>query len=215
MQALERMLVEIQQEAEIAAPWTGMPRISERVLDAMRRVPRDLFVPEEMRSQAWVNAPLPIGSGQTISQPFIVALMTELVDPAPGKKILDIGGGSGWQAAILAELGAEVHSVEIRPELAKAAEERLARLGLDDRVQVHVADGKLGWPEAAPYDGVVVAAAARAIPEAWVEQMKIGARLVAPVGEPHGPQQLVLGIKEAEGRLRTRPVLPVAFVPLV
>lgn len=158
--------------------------------------------------------PLPIGHGQTISQPFIVALTTQLAAPGPEDKVLDVGTGSGWQAAILARLAREVHGLEVVPELARQARARMQELGLAN-VVIHEGDGWRGLPEAAPFDVIVVAAAAPEIPEALVEQLKPGGRLVIPVGEPHGRQWLTLVEKDTQGQVHTRRVLPVAFVPLV
>ena len=211
---MQEMLAEIQEEARLAAPWTGIARISARVLDAMAATPRHLFVPAEEVPRAWANAPLPIGEGQTISQPYIVALMTELVAPAPEDRVLDIGTGSGWQAAILARLAKEVVSVEVRPRLARQARRRLARLGLA-HVEVHEGDGWLGWEEKAPYQGIVVAAAAPSVSPHWIAQLAPGGRLVAPIGPPGQTQTLMLITKDSDGRVHERAVLPVAFVPLI
>jgi len=154
----------------------------ERVLAAMGDVPRDAFVPGDERSQAYDDGPLPIGAGQTISQPYIVARMTELLRVADGDRVLDVGTGSGYQAAVLAELGCRVTSIERNPSLAAAARDRLLRLGYGDRVEIHVGDGSLGDPGGAPWDGILVAAAAPAIPEPLREQLGEGRRLIIPVG---------------------------------
>ncbi len=182
------------------------------VLAALERVPRQAFVPPEYRPQACDDTPLPIGLGQTISQPYIVAFMSATLDPRPGQRILEIGTGSGYQAAVLAELGAEVHSVELLEPLARRAQADLARLGYG-RVQVHLGDGHLGWPPAAPYDGILVTCATEAVPPALVAQLKPGGRLVVPVGPQAGVQELYLLRKTTQG-LETQAILPVRFVPI-
>jgi protein-L-isoaspartate(D-aspartate) O-methyltransferase len=154
-----------------------------RVLDALRRVPRHLFVGPQWRDRAYEDMPLPIGERQTISQPYMVALMTEALAPAPGERVLEVGTGSGYQAAVLAELGARVVSVERLPAIAARARDVLDSLGYDDRVTVEVGDGTLGWPASAPYDGIVVTAAGPGLPRPLVEQLAAGGRLVLPIGE--------------------------------
>lgn len=181
-----------------------------RVLAAMRKVPRHEFVPPGLRGQAYADYPLPIGEGQTISQPYVVALMSELAALRPGTKVLEIGTGSGYQAAILAELGAEVWTIEIVEPLARAAAETLKRLG-HGAVHVRHGDGYRGWPEKAPFDAVVVTAAPPSIPAPLKEQLKPGGRLVIPVGERF--QELLVVTRTADG-FRTRSVIPVAFVPM-
>jgi protein-L-isoaspartate(D-aspartate) O-methyltransferase len=183
-------------------------------LAAMRSVPRHEFVPDEQRPYAYQDTPLPIGQGQTISQPAVVAFMTELVRPRPGLRVLEVGTGSGYQAAVLAAAGARVWSVEIFRGLADEARARLARLGYG-AVKVRHGDGYAGWPEAAPFDAVVVTAGADAIPPALIEQLGPGGRLVMPVGDPEIDQQLVLVEKDAEGRVASKRLLPVRFVPLL
>jgi protein-L-isoaspartate(D-aspartate) O-methyltransferase len=183
-------------------------------LRAMRTVPRHEFVPAEVRRQAYGDHPLPIGYGQTISQPYMVAFMTELVRPRRGMRVLEVGTGSGYQAAVLAEAGATVFTVEIIGALADSAGERLRRLGYTG-VSVRHADGHAGWPEAAPFDAVIVTAAAGYVPPALVDQLEPGGRLVIPVGSIYGVQNLVLVEKGAQGRISTRTLLPVRFVPLV
>jgi len=184
-----------------------------QVLAAMRKVPRHEFVPEQWAVAAYEDHPLPIGCGQTISQPYIVALMTELVQPTQGAKVLEVGTGSGYQAAILAETGAEVYSIEILGPLAKESAERLKRLGYD-RVHVKQGDGYLGWPEHAPFDAIVVTAGADHVPPPLVEQLKPGGRMVIPVGQLHGEQSLLLVQKSSDGKVTTRNVGAVLFVPL-
>jgi len=182
-----------------------------RLLAVLRTVPRHRFVPEELRRQAYDDRPLPIGSGQTISQPYIVALMTSLLQLKGDETVLEIGTGSGYQAAILACLAKTVHSVEYRPELAAQAQKTLAELGYTN-VYVHVGDGTLGWAEAAPYDGILVTAAAPRPPEPLLQQLKDGGRLVIPVGAWH-VQELQLWERQGD-HFSSQDMLPVAFVPL-
>lgn len=182
-------------------------------LAAMAAVPRHEFVPEGFRDNAYGDRPLPIGYGQTISQPYIVAYMTEILGSAPGMKVLEVGTGSGYQAAVLAEIGCEVYTVEIFEALAASAKEVHDRLGY--KVNGRHADGHFGWPEAAPFDAVIVTAAAGYIPPALVEQLKPGGRMVIPVGSVYGVQNLILVVKEPNGVVRTRNLLPVRFVPML
>ena len=182
-----------------------------RVLAAMRKVPRHLFVPEELREFAYENRPLPIGEDQTISQPFVVALMTHLLKLEKGSRVLEIGTGSGYQAAILAELTSEVYTIEILEPLARRAAATLAELGYD-KVHVRVGDGYRGWTEAAPFDGILVTCAPEEVPAPLQEQLAEGGRMVIPVGAP-GDQELVLIVKE-KGRLVRQAVIPVRFVPM-
>ena len=181
-----------------------------RVLEAVRRVPRHLFVPEELRLHAYADRPLPIGHHQTISQPYIVALMTELVRPRPGKKVLEIGTGSGYQAAVLAECAAEVYTIEIVPELGRQAQKLLGELGYDN-VHPRIGDGFDGWPDAAPFDAVIVTAAPPEVPQPLLDQLAIGGRLVIPVGE--GFQNLIVVTRTAGGFERST-ITPVRFVPM-
>jgi protein-L-isoaspartate(D-aspartate) O-methyltransferase len=183
-------------------------------LAAMRVVPRHEFVPAEQRSRAYEDIPLPIGHDQTISQPAVVAFMTELIEPRQGKKVLEIGTGSGYQAAVLAQAGCRVWTIEIFQALAVEARERLARLGYG-QVSVRHGDGYAGWPEEAPFDAIVVTAAAESIPPALVDQLGPGGRLVMPVGEQFPHQELVLMVKDSTGRLTSRRLLPVRFVPFL
>ncbi len=187
---------------------------SETVLEALDHVPRERFVPDGIRHLAYANRPLPIGYDQTISQPYIVALMTELIDPQPTDRVLEIGTGSGYQAAVLGELGSEVFTIEIIPELAASAATLLGELGYD-RVHVRHGDGYLGWPDEAPFDKVIVTAAPEEIPEALVEQLRTGGRMVLPVGPQGGVQQLVLLRKTNRGAVRQERVISVRFVPMV
>jgi protein-L-isoaspartate(D-aspartate) O-methyltransferase len=210
---VREMLHSIEAECALTAAATGVSAIRAEVLAAIARVPREEFVPEQVRPWAYVNDALPIGEGQTISQPFIVALMTELLDPRAGGVILEVGTGSGYQAAVLAEVVRRVYTLEIIPALARQADERLRRLGYGN-VEVRIGDGHRGWPEHAPYDGIIVTAAASHIPPALRDQLRPGGRLVIPVGLPWLPQELLLVEKDRRGRFHTRAVLDVAFVPL-
>jgi protein-L-isoaspartate(D-aspartate) O-methyltransferase len=182
------------------------------VLDAMLAVPRHEFVPQNVRADAYADRPLPIGYGQTISQPYIVALMSDLAQVEPGQRVLEIGTGSGYQAAILAALGAEVRTIEIVPELADTAAARLEQLGYD-AVEVRQGDGYYGWPEDAPFDSILVTAAAGSIPPPLIQQLRPGGRMIIPVGPPFMTQQLTLVEKDATGAVRTQALLPVSFVP--
>ncbi|MEM9556575.1 MAG: protein-L-isoaspartate(D-aspartate) O-methyltransferase [Acidobacteriota bacterium] len=192
---------------------TGRPRFDQRVLDALERVPRHSFVPAEEERHAYVNSPLPIGQGQTISQPYIVALMTDLLEPEPGDRMLEIGTGSGYQAAVLAELVDAVYSVEIVEPLGREAAARLERLGYDN-VHVRLGDGWQGWPEHEPFDGIIVTAAAPSVPPPLLEQLAPGGHLVIPVRQNRSGEELTVITKETDGSLSTRGVLPVRFVPL-
>jgi protein-L-isoaspartate(D-aspartate) O-methyltransferase len=190
----------------------GRDIVDERVLGAMERVPRELFVEERERRRAYDDAALPIGGGQTISQPYMVARICEALQLSGDERVLDVGTGSGYQAAVLAELAAEVHTIERIPELAERARERLAAAGYD-RVQVHVGDGTLGLPGQAPFDGIAVAAAAPGFPETLYEQLKPRGRLVVPVGSARG-QRLEVAVRSPEGPALIHSV-PCRFVPLV
>jgi protein-L-isoaspartate(D-aspartate) O-methyltransferase len=183
----------------------------ERLLTAMRKVPREQFVPETMRDRSYSDGPLPIGYGQTISQPFVVAFMTEKLRLRPTDRVLEIGTGSGYQAAILAELAAEIYTIEIVEPLGKKAAQTLQRLGYKN-VQVKIGDGYQGWPEHAPFDAVIVTCAPDHVPRPLVEQTKEGGRIVIPVG-PAGDQTLYL-LEKKNGQLEQRAVLPVLFVPM-
>lgn len=185
-----------------------------RVLAAMRATPRHLFVPPELRSQAYGDHPLPIGHGQTISQPYIVAAMTELLDIRPESKVLEIGTGSGYQTAVAARLASHVYSIEIVPELARAASALLAKLGIRN-VTVREGDGYQGWPEHAPFDRIIVTAAPPEIPAKLIEQLKAGGKMVIPVGKSPLDQELLVVDKLPDGKIRQRSVFPVRFVPMV
>ena len=188
--------------------------IRRAVLDAMRRVPRHLFVPREVRAEAYRDRPLPIGHEATISAPSIVAMMTELLDPKPGDRVLEVGTGSGYQAAVLSELVREVWSIEIVDPLATSAAARLAELGYRN-VTVRAGDGYAGWPEHAPFDKIIVTAAAPHVPQPLLDQLRPGGRMVIPVRRRAGHEELMLIEKDARGRVREREILPVRFVPLV
>ncbi|HEY6009585.1 MAG TPA: protein-L-isoaspartate(D-aspartate) O-methyltransferase [Geobacteraceae bacterium] len=181
-------------------------------LRAMLAVPRHHFVPGYLTGSAYRDSPLPIGYGQTISQPYIVAYMTEMARPGPGRRVLEIGTGSGYQAAVLATTGAEVYSIEIIPQLAQSAQDRLARLGYGG-VRVRAGDGYFGWPEKAPFDAILVTAAADFIPPPLIEQLKEGGRMLIPVGTPFLVQTLML-VEKRGGKTVTRSLMPVRFVPL-
>lgn len=185
-----------------------------KVLEAMRRIPRHLFVPSYLRYSAYTDQPLPIGQGQTISQPYIVAYMTECLDPKPGDRILEVGTGSGYQAAVLAEMGCAVYSIEIREHHAKQAAARLAELGYPN-VHIRVGNGAEGWKEEAPFDGIIVTAAAVEVPKKLVEQLKPGGRMLIPVGDSFFSQDLVLIEKLESGKIVSRTLIGVRFVPLV
>jgi protein-L-isoaspartate(D-aspartate) O-methyltransferase len=184
------------------------------VRDALARVPRHQFVPRLERGLAYANRPLSIGHGQTISQPYIVAIMTQLLDPGPESRVLEIGTGCGYQAAVLAEIAAGVWTIERIPALAEAAAQRLARLGYTN-IHVRAGDGSLGWPGEAPFDAIIVTAAAGAIPPALIDQLARGGRMVTPVGVPGREQALTVVDKARDGAITERTCLPVAFVPLV
>lgn len=183
-----------------------------RVIEAMKKVPRDLFVPEEIRDDAYDDRALPIGYGQTISQPYIVALMTELLELKGDEKVLEIGTGSGYQAAVLAEIVREVHTIERIPELAEDARKRFDKLGYRN-IKVYVKDGTEGLPEEAPFDRIIITAATPEVPEPLITQLKEGGILVAPVGERYS--QYMLKAEKKEGRLYKHYLIPVAFVPLI
>lgn len=201
-------------EVHIARGGWGREAVTDaRVLDAMRTVPRHEFVPKGAEDRAYEDRPLPIGHGQTISQPYIVALMTELLEVRPESYVLEIGTGSGYQAAVLAEIVDRVYSIEIIKPLADTAAERLKRLGYAN-VETRHGDGYFGWADAAPFDAIIVTAAASHIPPPLVEQLKPGGRMVIPVGPPFQPQQLMLVEKDKDGTVTQRSVLPVRFVPL-
>ena len=210
----ETMLDAIARDARETGDLTARPVFGDAVMEAMRRVPREAFVPAAEAAFAWENRPLPIGHGQTISQPFIVALMTELLDIEPGARILEIGTGCGYQTAILCALGATVYSVEVVEPLAASAAARLADLDYT-QATVRTGDGHRGWPEHAPFDGIIVTAAAPSVPTALLDQLKPGGCLVIPVGRAAVTQSLQRIRKRDDGSNEAKTVLPVAFVPLI
>jgi protein-L-isoaspartate(D-aspartate) O-methyltransferase len=191
----------------------GRDEIDPRVLEVMARVPRHEFVPPDLRDSAYANRPLPIGYGQTISQPLVVALMSDLLLLEADHAVLEVGTGSGYHAAVVAGLARRVHTIEIIPGLAETAAARLSRLGYDT-IQVHFGDGYYGWEAGAPFDRILVTAAASHVPPPLIAQLKPGGRMVIPVGGAFTVQHLVLVEKDAEGGVRSRQVLPVRFVPL-
>lgn len=185
--------------------------LDDRVLAAMRAVPRHEFIPSDVRPRAYEDRPLPIGHDVTISQPYIVAAMSEAAELAPGDRVLEIGTGSGYQAAVLAELGAEVYSIEIIAPIAKRASADLARLGYT-KIQLRIGDGYRGWPEAAPFDAIVVTAAPEKVPQPLIDQLAVGGRMVIPVG-PYGEQQLKV-LKRDRSGTTTEILMDVGFVPM-
>ncbi len=209
---MENLISEIRRDARETRHYTGRDHLKDSVLDAMRRVDRSRFVAPGTELYAWENRPLPIGYGQTISQPFIVALMTDLLDLESGHRVLELGTGSGYQAAVLSELAAEVFTIEIVPELAESAASLLEALGYDN-VSVRAGDGWHGWPEAAPFDRIIVTAVGEEIPPALIEQLAVGGRMVMPIGPRHGGQNLTVIDRTESGIERTQ-VLPVQFVPI-
>ena len=209
----ETMVREIEAQVEQTGIYLRTDQLDAPVISAMRKVPRHEFVPAEQRDSAYANRPLPIGHGQTISQPYIVAIMTHLLQLAPGARVFELGTGSGYQAAVLAELAGDIHTIEIIPELADQARIRFKRLGYA-RIRTRQGDGYFGWPEAGPFDGIIVTAAADHVPPPLVRQLRDGGRMVIPVGHRFGVQQLLLITKGPGGELQTRQILPVRFVPL-
>jgi protein-L-isoaspartate(D-aspartate) O-methyltransferase len=206
------LVAEIERDVRETQIYTGKVRLGDSVIDAMSKVAREEFVPEELRARAYENRPLPIGSGQTISQPFIVALMTDLAAVGPESVVLEVGTGSGYQAAVLAEIVDHVYTIEIVEPLGRRATETLARLGYDN-VTTRIGDGYRGWPEAAPFDAIVVTAAPEEVPVPLIEQLKVGGRIVIPVGPQDRTQSLRVLEKSIDGSVETSEVLPVMFVP--
>ena len=193
---------------------TGLPAMSPRVRAALGKVERHRLVPPEQRALAYRNHPLPIGQGQTISQPYIVALSTDLIAPEPQHVVLEVGTGSGYQAAVLAEIVQKVYSIEIVESLAVAAKNSLEALQYKN-IEIRIGDGYKGWPEKAPFDAIVVTAAAPQVPDALIAQLKPGGKMVIPVGAPGATQELLLLVKTAAGRVEQKRILPVRFVPLL
>ncbi len=209
----ERMVADIAQLVRETAHETGRAVLDERVIAALRKVERQRFVPPELAAQAYDNRPLSIGQGQTISQPFIVALMTDLLGVGPGDRVLEVGTGSGYQAAVLAEIVARVYSIEIVEPLGRMAARPLAQAGYRN-VHTRIGDGYAGWPEEAPFDGIIVTAAAPSVPQPLIDQLKNGGRMVIPLGAQGGAQSLFVIAKDANGAISRRKVLDVRFVPL-
>jgi protein-L-isoaspartate(D-aspartate) O-methyltransferase len=208
------MMHEIARDMRATAHLLGKDRLDPAVAAALGRVPREDFVPAERRAAAYVNSPLPIGHGQTISQPFVVAVMTDMLALRADARVLEIGTGCGYQTAVLAEIAARVYTIEFVAALGAAAAERLAALGYAN-IECRIGDGRAGWPEHAPYDAIIVTAAAETPPPALVAQLAPGGRMAIPLGPQGAEQDLCLLTKDAEGRLTRRNILPVAFVPLV
>jgi len=206
------MIEEIASDASRLVRYIDKDSVSDRVMQAMATVPRHLFMPAEMRDEAYENRPLPIGYGQTISQPYIVALMTDLLQPRPDHKVLEIGTGSGYQAAVLSGLVQEVYSIEIIEQLGHTAKQVLKQLEYDN-VSTRIADGYDGWPEHAPFDSIIVTAGISHIPPPLVKQLKNGGTMVIPVGTRFQTQQLTLVKKDHSGAVTTKQILPVIFVP--
>ena len=207
------MVGEIEDDLKLTRERIGKRALSPCVLDALRNIPRHEFVPENLKRYAYENRPLPIGQGQTISQPYIVGIMTELLEVSKESVVLELGTATGYQAAILAHCVKQVYSIEIIPELGEEARARLRRLGYGN-VEVRIGDGYYGWTEHAPFDAIIVTAAATDIPPPLIEQLKPGGKMVIPVGPPRTTQYLTLLEKDREGKVKSRQLLPVAFVPL-
>ena len=211
---ISNMLDTIRMEARMTASYTGRAAFDESVMQAMQDVDRGDFVPAIYRSQAYDNGPLPIGNGQTISQPYIVALMTDLLDVNADSIVLEVGTGSGYQAAILGKLVRQVYSVERISELAASSEKRLKQMGYEN-IHVRCANGYSGWQDKAPFDAIIVTAAASHIPQGLIDQLKPGGRMVIPVGLPYTNQTLMLVTRNEQGSTNIESVLGVVFVPLV
>jgi protein-L-isoaspartate(D-aspartate) O-methyltransferase len=210
----ERMVAEVEAMYAETRGLTGLQAMSPRVHAALAKVERHRLVPPAQRALAYRNHPLPIGQEQTISQPYIVALSTDLIAPEPQHKVLEVGTGSGYQAAVLAETVEKVFSIEILESLGQEAKENLRNLGYRN-IEIKIGDGYRGWPEKAPFDAIVVTAAAPRVPDALIAQLKPGGRMVIPVGAAGGAQDLLLIVKTAEGRVERKVILPVRFVPLL
>ena len=209
----QQMIEDINELTRLTERYTNIAEFDKDVMKVIAEIDRSKFVPDFLKRDAFRNQPLPIGHGQTISQPYIVALMTHLLDVQDSDRVLEIGTGSGYQAAVLAELAKDVFTIEIVPELAKSAKELLAELKYKN-VAVKEGDGWYGWPDAAPFDKIIVTAVAKEIPPQLIKQLKIGGLVVMPVGDSEGSQDLMLGSKQEDGTLDSVSVLPVQFVPL-
>ena len=211
---IKRMLADIESEVHYTRSYIGKDALDKRVMAAMARVPRDAFVPEKVKKQAFYNSPLPIGHNQTISQPYIVALMSDLLAIKADHRVLEVGTGCGYQTAILAQLCAQVYSIERIPELTEMAKQHFEKLKYTN-IETLVGNGYDGWQEHAPYDGIVVTASASHIPDALTEQLKPGGNLVIPIGLANMHQELLLVHKDLDGEITIDSILPVAFVPLI
>jgi protein-L-isoaspartate(D-aspartate) O-methyltransferase len=209
-----QMMDDIEKGVIFTRRMIGRDQLAPEVMEAMYEVPREKFVPDELQHMAFDDGPLPIGHGQTISQPYIVALMTDLLQLRPEHRVLEIGTGSGYQAAILSRLCKQVYSMEVVSELSEIAKARFHNLGYNN-IEMRVGDGHQGWPEYAPYDGIIVTAAAEQLPSILVEQLRQDGRLVIPVGRPFSPQELMLIEKDSHGNSHSQHILSVAFVPMV
>ena len=210
---IDRMMHDIDAEVRFTHKMTGVDTLSSAVIHAMQSVPRHKFVPTDMMPFAYHNGPLSIGKGQTISQPFIVALMTHLLAVDHESTVLEIGTGSGYQAAVLASIVKKVYSVEVIEALSISAATKFKELSINN-IETQIADGYYGWQEHAPFDGIIVTAAAKQIPEPLISQLKCNAKLVIPVGYPGSTQDLVVVEKDSQGKVSEKSVLAVAFVPL-
>lgn len=213
MPDIQQMVETIKREVVYTSHKIGKSALEPEVVEALLEVPRHEFVPDYQKEYSYIDSPLPIGYGQTISQPYMVAIMTDLLRPKPDHVVLEIGSGCGYQSAVLSRLVARVYSIEVIRELSEQTEKRLQRLGYDN-VELKCADGYFGWPEHAPYDGIVVTAAATHLPEPLVNQLKSGGRLVIPIGEPGMYQELMLVEKDKNGKTRVENIMGVSFVPL-
>ena len=211
---MKRMLADISSEVHFTREYIGKEALNQRVMDVMAQVPRDVFVPDDIKSLAYDNCPLPIGFNQTISQPYIVALMTDLLAIQPEHRVLEIGTGCGYQTSVLSRLCSQVYSVERISELLMMAQQHFVQLEYDN-IQIKLGNGYNGWPEYAPYDGILVTAAATHIPEALTTQLKPGGRMVIPIGLENMHQELFLLQKDNRNVVTVDSILPVAFVPLV
>lgn len=207
------LVKQIEADVQATSYYLDREKLDARVMAAMRKVPRHEFVRDHYRQYAYENRPLPIGHGQTISQPYIVAVMTDLIKPGKQHRVLEVGTGSGYQAAVLAELVEQVHTIEIIRPLGRQAAIRLQDLGYNN-IKVKIGDGYYGWQEFAPFDAIVVTAAASHIPQPLLQQLKPGGRMIIPVGSRFMTQQLLLVTKDKQGKITTQQILPVLFVPL-
>ncbi len=207
------MVLAIEADVRATSSYIKKKSLDPKVMKAMGKVLRHEFVPQNVKNSAYRNSPLPIGHGQTISQPYIVALMTDLLEPKPSYRILEVGTGSGYQAAILGELVNEVYTIEIIKPLGEQAKKRLKHLGYDN-ITVRIGDGYYGWEEHAPFDAIIVTAAASHVPPPLIKQLKNGGKMIIPVGSRFMTQQLLLVEKDGQGKVRNRQILPVRFVPL-